>query len=96
MPPKSLISDENFTERLKNFVEKLKDHFNSENSFDDQVKWEYMKFEIRKFTISSSKIRAKNKRKIKNDLENKLKDLENDLNKLDKLQTYNKIESELE
>ena len=39
------------------------------------MKWEYMKFEIRKFTI-----RAKNNRKIKNDIENKLKDLENDLN----------------
>ena len=39
-----------------------------------------MKFEIRKFTISYFKIRAKNNRKIKNDLENKLKGLENDLN----------------
>ena len=53
-----------------------------------------MKF--RKFTISYSKIRAKNNRKIKNDLENKLKDLENDLNNYDKLQKYNKIKFELE
>ena len=53
-----------------------------------------MKF--RKFTISYSKIRAKNNRKIKNDLEIKLKDLENDLNNYDKLQKFNKIKSELE
>ena len=53
-----------------------------------------MKF--RKFTISYSKIRAKNNRKIKNDLENKLKNLENDLNNYNKLQKYNKIKSELE
>ena len=57
---------------------------------------ENMKFEIRKFTMLYSKIRAKNNRKVKNDLENKLKDLENDLNNYDKLQKYNKIKSELE
>ena len=54
-----------------------------------------MKFEIRKFTIYS-KIRAKNNRKIKNGLENKLNYLENDLKNHDKLQKYNKIKSELE
>ena len=92
----SLISDENFTERLKNFIENLKDDLDSENSFDEQVKWEYMKFEIRRFTISYSKIRAKNNRKIKIDLENKLKDLENNLTNYGKFQKYNKIKSELE
>ena len=55
-----------------------------------------MKFEIQKFTISHSKICAKNNRKIKNDLENNLKDLENDLNNYNKLQKYYKIKSELE
>ena len=52
-----------------------------------------MKFQIRKFTISYSKICAKSNRRIKNDLENKLKDLENDY---DQLQKYNEIKSELE
>ena len=92
----SLITDENFTEKLKNCIENLKEDLDSENSFDDQVKWEYMKFVIQKFTISYPKIRAKNNRNIKNDLENKLKDLENDLNNYNKLQKYNKIKSELE
>ena len=55
-----------------------------------------MKFQIQKFTISYSKIRAKNNRKTKIDLVNKLKDLENDLSNYDKLQKYNKIKSELE
>ena len=31
-------------------------YLNSENSFDYQVKWEYIKFQIQKFTISYSKI----------------------------------------
>ena len=55
-----------------------------------------MKCEIQNFRISYSKIRAENNRNIKNDLENKLKDLENDLNNYDKLQKYNKIKSKLE
>ena len=55
-----------------------------------------MKFQIQKFTISYSKIRAKNNRRIKNNLENKLKDLENDLNNYDQLQKYNESKSELE
>ena len=76
----------------KNFIEDL----NSENSFDDQVKWDYIKFQIRKFTISYSKIRVKNTRRIKDDLEKKLKDLQNDLNSDDQLQKYNEIKSELE
>ena len=76
----------------KNFIEDL----NSENSFDDQVMWDYIKFQIRKFTISYSKIRVKNTRRIKDDLEKKLKDLQNDLNSDDQLQKYNEIKSELE
>ena len=32
----SLISDENFTEKLKDFIESLKKDLNSENSFDDR------------------------------------------------------------
>ena len=91
-----LISDENFLEKLKKSIEKLKEDLDSENSFDGQVKWEYLKFEIKKFTISYSKIRAKNNEKIKSELENKLKHLENNLNDYDKPWKYNKIKSGLE
>ena len=63
----------------------------SRNSFDDQVKWEYLKFEIQKFTILYSKILTKNNRKIKNDLEIKLKDLENDLSNYNSLQNTIKL-----
>ena len=40
--------------------------------------------------------RAQNNRKVKNNLGNKSKDLENDLNNHDKIQKYDKIKSELE
>ena len=36
----SLISDKNFTEKLKSFIENLKEDLDSENSFNDQMKWE--------------------------------------------------------
>ena len=68
----SLISGENFTERLKNFIGNLKEDLKTEKSFDDQVKWKYKKFEILKFMISYFKIGAKNNRKIKNDFENNI------------------------
>ena len=55
-----------------------------------------MKFQIWQITISFSKIRAKNNWRITNDLENKLKDLENDLNNYYQLQKYNEIKSKLE
>ena len=42
------------------------------------------------------KYEQKNIRKIKNNLENKLKNIENHLNNYDKLQKHNKIKSELE
>ena len=55
-----------------------------------------MKFQIRKFTISYSKKRIENDRRIKCDLENKLRDLETNLSNYDHLQKYNEIKSELE
>ena len=60
------------------------------------MKLDHIKFQIRKLTISYSKIRAKNNRRIKNDPEKKLKYLEHNLNNYDQLQKYNEIKSELE
>ena len=42
---------------------------------NNQSKWEYLKYEIRKFTINFSKNKAKNKRKEKAFLENKINKL---------------------
>ena len=55
-----------------------------------------MKFRIQKSTISYSKKRAENNRKIKNDTKNMLKDFESDLNNYNELQKYSKIKPELE
>ena len=55
---------------------------------NNQSKWEYLKYEIRKFTINFSKNKAKSKRKEKAFLENKINKLEqvlddNNNNKID-------------
>ena len=41
-----------------------------------QLKWELLKYEVRKFTIKYTKYVAKEKRQLKTKLENQLKKLE--------------------
>ena len=50
----------------KEFVEKMKEHISTclnllekEDILDDQVRWEYLKYEVRKFSIKFSKGQAK-------------------------------------
>ena len=43
-----------FTRQKKTISDTLKELFN-ENILNDQVKWEYLKYSIRKFTINFSK-----------------------------------------
>ena len=61
---------------MKKFIsDTLNDIFN-ENVLDDQVKWEHLKYNIRKYTINFSKKLAKNTNKKIVDLETKLKHFE--------------------
>ena len=48
----------------------------NELSSDSQIKWEFLKYQIRKFIIRFSKIRAKEERKQRKELETTLKLLE--------------------
>ena len=48
----------------------------SELSNDPQIKWEFLKYKIRKFTIKFSKMFAKEERKQREELEITLKLLE--------------------
>ena len=58
-------------------LDALNDFFN-ENILDDQVKWEYLKYNIRKNTINFSKKTSKKTNKKVADLETKLKYFEKD------------------
>ena len=51
----------------------------NENILDQNVRWDFLKYEIRKFTIDFSKALSKNEKQEVSYLEKKLKDLECDL-----------------
>ena len=62
-------------------MKKLIIKINTSNEFneDAQMKWEFLKYEIRKFTIDYSKKATKIRKQQKINLEQKLKNLENNL-----------------
>ena len=66
----SLTKDQNYTE-----IKKLICNFYNENEFlsNRQLKWELLKYEVRKFTIKYTKHVAKEKRQLRTNLENQLK-----------------------
>ena len=52
-----------------------------ENIFDDQIRWEYLKYEIRKFSIHFSVSEAKKRNKEMKTLKNKMKPFDKNLAK---------------
>ena len=80
-------------ENMKKLITKI----NTSNEFlkDSQMKWEFLKYEIRKFTIYYSKAAAKIRKKHKIDLEQKLKNLENNLTSEKSRRLYNHCKNEL-
>ena len=60
------------------------------------MKWEFLKYEIWKFTIDYSKKAAKIRKQHKIDLEHKLKNLENNLTSEENRKLYNHYKNELE
>ena len=71
----------------KEFVEKMKEHISTclnllekENILNDQVRWEYLKYEVRKFSIKFSKAQAKKLRLERVLLEKKLKNFDSNMN----------------
>ena len=88
----SLVYDELYIENMK----KLSTKINTSNEFleDAQMKWEFLKNEIRKFTTDYSKTAAKIRKQHKTDLEHKLKNLENNLTSEENRKLYNHYKSE--
>ena len=72
-------------------MKKLITKINTSDEFleDAQMKWEFLKYEIRKFTIDYSKSAAKIRKKYKIVLEQKLKSLENNLTSEENRKVYN-------
>ena len=62
-----------YTDKMKQHIAETMHELDTENSFDDQMKWEFLKFEIRRFTIDFSKLYAKKQRQEILKLESNLK-----------------------
>ena len=71
----SLLLDENYVKEIRKSIEKWQDDYY--NKEDAQNLWEYLKYQIRQFTISYSKNKARQKR-------NDIKLLEKELNNVEK------------
>ena len=68
----SLIENGEYVHQMKKFISDTLNELFNENILDDQVNWEYLKYNFRKYTINFSKKLAKNTNKNIVDLETKL------------------------
>ena len=59
----SLLSNKKFVRNMKNHIVTITIFLNEENIFDDQIRWECLKYEIRKLFIHFSVSKAKKRNK---------------------------------
>ena len=80
---------------LRNYIKII---FSLENDpyLTDQVKWELLKYEIRKFAINFSGKLTQNSRKLQTNLETKIKNLKQNIIDEDKFNGYKTAKDELE
>ena len=71
----SLTSYAKYVEKLKNQIFGTLSMLDEDKITDKHLRWEYLKYEIRKFTINFSGKLAKEENKFQNFLEKKLKRL---------------------
>ena len=89
-----LLSDQNYVTKTKNLIQTF---YSNQNFIPNaQLKWELLKYKIREFTINYSKKLGKEQKENKTLLENKLKELEGNLNTEDNIQSYNIYKKELD
>ena len=89
----SLLSDSIFKEKLKQHIQNIES--DNELSNDPQIKWEFLKYQIRKFTIRFSKMRAKEEPKQRDELETTLKSIEKNLSTEENQCLYDKCKRDL-
>ena len=58
----SLCSNIDYTTKMKNHLKLIQNTILKKNITDEKMIWEYIKYEIRKFSISFSKQHAKDRR----------------------------------
>ena len=76
----SLSSNKKFVRNMKNHTATTTMFLNAEHIFH-QIRWDFLKYEIRKFFINFSASEAKKRNEETNTLENKMKTFEENLSK---------------
>ena len=89
----SLIKDRMYVSEIKHLVSSFLYNISNMNA---QLKWELLKYDIRKFTIDYTKRKAKERRKQRALLEYELEKLENNLESSENLRKYESLKSNLE
>ena len=90
----SLIKDQNYINEIKDLVRNFNTKIDCD--FSRQLKWEFLKYEIRQFTIHYTKGLAKERKQKILNLESELKKLEISLDDANNLGKYNSIKNELD
>ena len=89
----SLIKDHMCVSEIKHLISSFLSNVSNMNA---QLKWELLKYEIRKFAIDYTKRKAKERRKQQAYLESELKKLENNLESSENLRKYESLKNDLE
>ena len=92
----SLLLNTEFVKKLKTHIKTVKSNLQENSYFSNHSKWEFLKYKIRKFSISFSKNFAKKERIIQTNLENRIKTLEQSLKNEEDFYAYNLCKLELE
>ena len=92
----ALLLNTEFAKKLKTHIKTVTSNLQENSYFSDHSKWEFLKFEILKFSISFSKNFAKKERIIQTNLENRIKTLEQSLKNEEDFNAYNLCKLELE
>ena len=91
----SLIQDDKYLSEMKQHIKNTINSFDKIFENNPHSQWEFLKYEIRKFTMAYSKMKAKERREKTKILEENLKTLESDLNNKENIYQYNIQKEEL-
>lgn len=89
----SLLTDEAYTNEMKESIIKWINEYGDIG--DSRIKWELIKYEIRKLTIRYSKEKKRNTNILQKQLEKELIDLERNLDN-SKMERYSEVKRELQ
>ena len=84
----SLTSNDDYVEKMKNQISETIRMLDQDKITDKHLRWKFLKYEIRKFTINFSKKFAKEENKDPLFLEKEQKKLEENLNNLQRNEYY--------